>query len=201
MLFDGNALRRVSIHAPLARSNFAKTASEIFPEVSIHAPLARSNSVVTCKCWSLVSFNTCSSCEEQPVQSRVREAVETFQYMLLLRGATHPAPASETPHAVSIHAPLARSNPAPPSGTRPLREFQYMLLLRGATIYSCQIYNTIRVSIHAPLARSNLSAVVITRLAAFQYMLLLRGATRLMLNSGQTREFQYMLLLRGATCR
>ena len=59
----------VSIHAPLARSNFYEDWTDCMPRVSIHAPLARSN------------------CERH----KVRQTAFAFQYMLLLRGAT-PSP-------------------------------------------------------------------------------------------------------------
>ena len=83
-------------------------------------------------------FNTCSSCEEQLVLS---------QTLSLL--------------TVSIHAPLARSNLAPPMLRRKLR-FQYMLLLRGATIDRKIKDSTVPVSIHAPLARSNANLMFAT---------------------------------------
>ena len=58
---------RVSIHAPLARSNFLRTVfRRAVHHVSIHAPLARSN----------------------PTRRLSKDLTEEFQYMLLLRGAT-----------------------------------------------------------------------------------------------------------------
>ena len=99
----------VSIHAPLARSNFLMRTSPSISKVSIHAPLARSN----------------KSGES------VGAGGKKFQYMLLLRGATLPndsvRPVSRfntcssceeqqgvgrgnRPRLVSIPAPLARSN-------------------------------------------------------------------------------------------
>ena len=83
----GDRRRRVSIHAPLARSNWKAQDGNSGKSVSIHAPLARSNlSVVLFADFfgfqymlllrgatglhktsnSRSSFNTCSSCEEQP---------------------------------------------------------------------------------------------------------------------------------------
>ena len=145
--------------------------------VSIHAPLARSNFFSRIARKTSPSFNTCSSCEEQPdprsqaeitlvsihaplarsnVSGSSRYRQSRFQYMLLLRGATRDVAAG-----------------LPDGG-----EFQYMLLLRGATgLFSgvCKGYN---VSIHAPLARSNSETVQSASKRRFQYMLLLRGATR-----------------------
>ena len=100
----------VSIHAPLARSNQIEilhapedrgfnTCSSCEEQqlmqshasaslVSIHAPLARSNTGVTSIISSCVCFNTCSSCEEQPFEFNTVPSLISFQYMLLLRGAT-----------------------------------------------------------------------------------------------------------------
>ena len=104
-------------------------------------------------------------------------ALNWFQYMLLLRGATRPATAqADSPDSfntcssceeqqngssahdfvfmVSIHAPLARSNRRLPLRDM-LSRFQYMLLLRGATEEIAALTKELNVSIHAPLARSN----------------------------------------------
>ena len=100
-----------------------------------------------------------------------------FQYMLLLRGAT-PLLYQITMHLlVSIHAPLARSNPWYSPSCRRGDSFN--------TCSSCEEQlrlqrlgsNGTFVSIHAPLARSNSSAVAVAVGVPFQYMLLLRGAT------------------------
>ena len=56
--------------------------------VSIHAPLARSNCLCLQPFSSVVGFNTCSSCEEQPSDGSAGASATGFQYMLLLRGAT-----------------------------------------------------------------------------------------------------------------
>ena len=101
----------VSIHAPLARSNrLYCVGNRPRWRVSIHAPLARSNSQAWRDCsgnpfqYMLLlrgatgsggagtsaehRFNTCSSCEEQPLLSCLMNGLKAFQYMLLLRGAT-----------------------------------------------------------------------------------------------------------------
>ena len=102
--------------------------------VSIHAPLARSNSLKLFPSRMVRSFNTCSSCEEQ-LDYLVEDAVivkvsihaplarsnnvldsmscrlKRFQYMLLLRGATRLSILNSRRY-----------------------KFQYMLLLRGATL-------------------------------------------------------------------
>ena len=79
----------VSIHAPLARSNLKPWEKFAEQKVSIHAPLARSNRT-----------------------RRKFSRYLTFQYMLLLRGATVSGFAGRRGDGVSIHAPLARSNMA-----------------------------------------------------------------------------------------
>ena len=131
---------KVSIHAPLARSNLnscratrprplfqymlllrGATLPERCPStyhhVSIHAPLARSN--LTRNRWLLLplSFNTCSSCEEQPSSSNRSRML-----------------------SVSIHAPLARSNSRAAISKSLSAVFQYMLLLRGATLFDICLY-------------------------------------------------------------
>ena len=146
-------LQGVSIHAPLARSNLVLALEEWNDDdVSIHAPLARSNGI-SLPPEVVLSFNTCSSCEEQQAPTATVTASGTFQYMLLLRGATdrpryrrgcwsfNTCSSCEEQmdrfclfvdrDGVSIHAPLARSKHCP-ACTRSRRS----------------------VSIHAPLARS-----------------------------------------------
>ncbi len=75
--------------------------------------------------------------------------------MLLLRGATQDHDGVQDADAVSIHAPLARSNIVTPFVRAAVNRFQYMLLLRGATQKREVKNDGQRVSIHAPLARSN----------------------------------------------
>ena len=77
-------------------------------------------------------FNTCSSCEEQHKVGVGAIGFNSFQYMLLLRGATQKGKVL----CLKVW-------------------FQYMLLLRGATFPSLLCRFHIQVSIHAPLARSN----------------------------------------------
>ena len=102
---------KVSIHAPLARSNTSLIAPQkMTAKVSIHAPLARSN----------------------PEGHNQRRS-EMFQYMLLLRGATQDAPRGGKLTKFQYMLLLR-------GATRTLwrrltsSRFQYMLLLRGATI-------------------------------------------------------------------
>ena len=168
--------------------------------VSIHAPLARSNNNFESFCFNIFSF----------------------QYMLLLRGATR---------WIGMRIELTESFNTCSSCEEQLYLFrrlsddllfQYMLLLRGATAVLFRKHRLRHVSIHAPLARSNLpnrKKCTVSRVSIhaplarsncktrgnpvfrdwFQYMLLLRGATPNNSLFKATGEFQYMLLLRGAT--
>ena len=108
----------VSIHAPLARSNRrGDNGYDGKCDVSIHAPLARSNQCVHRGIRGESCFNTCSSCEEQLV----------FPV----------CPVVDDP--VSIHAPLARSNKTWCNNRLYRTSFQYMLLLRGATLSAVKV--------------------------------------------------------------
>ena len=124
----------VSIHAPLARSNGRATLRQKKLFVSIHAPLARSNIVV--RYFSIFGrFQYMLLLRGATVFQKSESNQLLFQYMLLLRGATEILVNSHVRAFVSIHAPLARSN---------------ML----ARTYG----DKFDVSIHAPLARSNAAA-------------------------------------------
>ena len=145
-------------------------------------------------------FNTCSSCEEQPRRTKRSRTTFPFQYMLLLRGATmdrhrmlrrfrcfNTCSSCEEQlfclrifkqtESVSIHAPLARSNPEKLLSSN-LQQVSIHAPLARSNFHRCLRTPTQKVSIHAPLARSNHRGGVLTRLfSMFQYMLLLRGAT------------------------
>ena len=145
-----------------------------------------------------MSFNTCSSCEEQQSLQSLTSPQIPFQYMLLLRGATLLERQTPFSYSVSIHAPLARSNGgrcargnahtvsihAPLARSNFVRIPNLALVACFNTCSSCEEQPGPRrsrvpgdVSIHAPLARSNMTGLYFTRHYKFQYMLLLRGAT------------------------
>ena len=124
--------------------------------VSIHAPLARSNKFLFRRQLMESSFNTCSSCEEQPLGSEEVTTTGEFQYMLLLRGATR------------------RTGQKIPSGVM----FQYMLLLRGATRRDfCNVIHDL-FQYMLLLRGATRCTTRAGRRIRFQYMLLLRGATQ-----------------------
>ena len=101
--------RMVSIHAPLARSNFPNRQT-IADKVFQYMLLLRGATRQPGDMERGKGFNTCSSCEEQPLGIPVPLFQALFQYMLLLRGATKLAYINAFNEMVSIHAPLARSN-------------------------------------------------------------------------------------------
>ena len=102
-----------------------------------------------------------------------------FQSTLLMRGATSSVSESDTCHAISIHAPHARSdqltNPldsvpnlfqstllmrgatSSKSSSPGLEIFQSTLLMRGATYDGNLLMLIVKISIHAPHARSDRS--------------------------------------------
>ena len=169
-------------------------------------------------------FNTCSSCEEQ-LSERVRllppllvsipaplarsnivglgyPRASTFQYLLLLRGATRLCQChfrfrlrfNTCSSCEEQHGKIAIVNIKD-------KAFQYLLLLRGATYVSFGTKCKKSVSIPAPLARSNKSVDTASVRKPFQYLLLLRGATLCHCQYEKDVMFQYLLLLRGATAR
>ena len=106
-----SATHGVSIHAPLARSNSLRSASFARFEFSFNTcSSCEEQHAASITGEMMMGFNTCSSCEEQHSRNPVLPVNRLFQYMLLLRGATPGAVCGEGPVAVSIHAPLARSN-------------------------------------------------------------------------------------------
>ena len=126
---------------------------------------------------SSIGFNTCSSCEEQPVKRLSGEVNDLFQYMLLLRGATMQFFYYRQQLLVSIHAPLARSN-----------------YDAGTVYYTCYV------SIHAPLARSNFTIPCIQYFStSFNTCSSCEEQLKFLHQKYHKNRFQYMLLLRGAT--
>ena len=122
----------VSIHAPLARSNGDDASALEWTNVSIHAPLARSNASLHPRSPPAGCFNTCSSCEEQLAAAGAGTQIQTFQYMLLLRGATG---ARGTCRCVRCFNTCSSCEEQPERSVHRANyhPFQYMLLLRGAT--------------------------------------------------------------------
>ena len=154
MAIEGSCCVTVSIHAPLARSNYFGGVIEFGDEVSIHAPLARSNyrhqrSVITFIC-----FNTCSSCEEQlAFRINSNQRAEGFNTCSSCE-EQHQRGNHQRRVSVSIHAPLARSNKATVSAVTLSAVSIHAPLARSNTVRITKDAER-QVSIHAPLARSN----------------------------------------------
>ena len=146
-------------------------------QVSIHAPLARSNPPRLSRGLITMSFNTCSSCEEQQSWSNSPCSLYPFQYMLLLRGATS-----------VMQLPIPRTS----FNTCSSCEEQLSLTAWGVRLISFNTCSSCEEQLYYP--------VYPVLFHQFQYMLLLRGATRSRKRTTKKPSFQYMLLLRGATC-
>ena len=147
---------QVSIHAPLARSNYRC-------KVRKGRKVRGFNTCSSCEeqrrrdgmSYLYIIFNTCSSCEEQLQVLGDGAAQGEFQYMLLLRGATQP----ENMFVTS-------------------RVFQYMLLLRGATGLTLKRFAWRRSFNTCSSCEEQLNPLYnSSKDSGFQYMLLLRGAT------------------------
>ncbi len=123
------------------------------PGVSIHAPLARSNLHGRIKEMSYKGFNTCSSCEEQLVEQNVYSPFRCFNTCSSCEEQQDGVQGGFIV-VVSIHAPLARSNPA--SGrSDDGRDVSIHAPLARSNASLIAWHTGLRVSIHAPLARSN----------------------------------------------
>jgi len=169
----------VSIHAPLARSDDGQRRFESHHLVSIHAPLARSDRVVSILLGPEGWFQSTLPSRGATERLRVYGELLLFQSTLPSRGATTTSHHQKLHRAVSIHAPLARSDDGASATLFVQRLFQSTLPSRGATIIAkahpvASSFNPrspreerLRqrsrwrsapvVSIHAPLARSDSS--------------------------------------------
>jgi len=169
----------VSIHAPLARSDLRFGGNQVSMTVSIHAPLARSDLPQPGAPCTPHGFNPRSPREERPSGFRrgrrtrgfnPRSPREERPGIYPCRGGNGsfnprspreerlPPDSNRAPKkAVSIHAPLARSD------VSPVREITIDWVSIHAPLARsdyCDFYGLFRdaVSIHAPLARSDLVA-------------------------------------------
>ena len=102
--------RRISIHAPHARSDTLSEAKAIFDAISIHAPHARSDTQVQSHAGVCIDFNPRSSCEER-LPRRARSAISDchFNPRSSCEERRHMTPIFTMTH-ISIHAPHARSD-------------------------------------------------------------------------------------------
>ena len=193
-------MKYVSIHAPLARSNLKHLTCEV-ESLSFNTCSSCEEQLgrLICILRPRFRFNTCSSCEEQP------SSWGGFKYCCCFNtcSSCEEQLADEVmrrgERGVSIHAPLARSNSFVISDSLFL-VFQYMLLLRGATVGEMLCLLRDSVSIHAPLARSNSRiAELIAAQSSFNTCSSCEEQHNYRNWINGYGKFQYMLLLRGAT--
>ena len=135
MQVDGDEPRRISIHAPHARSDICCRSHRGIPEISIHAPHARSD-LSDGRYISIPIISIHAPHARSDLMSRASSSRHRFQSTLLMRGAT----------ATSI------------TDLRPMIIFQSTLLMRGATQKAAQAAKEAKISIHAPHARSDCTA-------------------------------------------
>ena len=215
--------QKVSIHAPLARSNFFRSCKVPERIVSIHAPLARSNATGGIR-QPITLFQYMLLLRGATADADLRRNRTRFQYMLLLRGATFEVVSSADLNEVSIHAPLARSNPRRCRSRRdrrgfntcssceeqlpifivfsPLLMFQYMLLLRGATFSQPKERNQTRFNTCSS-CEEQLGSIPPGIVPESRFNTCSSCEEQPDTNAAITNaayQFQYMLLLRGATC-
>ena len=215
-------MRKISIHAPHARSDHSRRSFHWARRISIHAPHARSDLLdfatmyARCKFQStllmrgatfsqsvtvvrLTYFNPRSSCEE-------RRFCEP--------SPTSPSISIHAPHArsdlgrivltlefvISIHAPHARSDGRDIPIARCSDLFQSTLLMRGATTHRSSESRTVSYFNPRSSCEERRRAIRVARRdTSFQSTLLMRGATRPIKRTLGRAKFQSTLLMRGAT--
>ena len=146
------------------------------PDVSIHAPLARSNSRRRVPARKYKRFNTCSSCEEQPVPAP--GSAHPCRFNTCSSQEEQPLPDANSLTRTSFNTcssqeeqrgrrdtvlPCLRFNTCSSQEEQhtalfaAMKQdwFQYMLLARGATSGALPPPEPLAVSIHAPRKRSN----------------------------------------------
>ena len=101
----------ISIHTPLAGSDIIHAGAVKLTLISIHTPLAGSDISFKGSSQSACYFNPHSPCGERPKRSNGLSPVLTFQSTLPLRGATSGHWRWSVYGEISIHTPLAGSDP------------------------------------------------------------------------------------------
>ena len=129
---DSGLCQGISIHAPHARSDSKSFRSSSVRSISIHTPHARSDLCRISESIQWLYFNPRSSCEERPHCTRFVSSGKNF----------NPRSSCEE-RLISIQVHHAT----------PI--FQSTLLMRGATPFAGNGVDVMRISIHAPHARSD----------------------------------------------
>ncbi len=180
MYFYKKIKSHISIHAPLARCDFAKkppkaTDYNFNPRTSCEVRQSKYRRAFWCIEFQSTHLLRGATSSPKPLQSPI-----LFQSTHLLRGATSTTVLPRRIISISIHAPLARCDRAGRADRRIIIGFQSTHLLRGATarafqivlIYKFQSTHLLRgatekqvgksfpqsISIHAPLARCDQAA-------------------------------------------
>ena len=102
-------------------------------KISIHVPLAGSDKPLDPPAPPTRNFNPRSPCGERPDSHTVTASGSIFQSTFPLRGATFPVAVWRYAADISIHVPLAGSDPMLESTSLSTSPFQSTLPLRGAT--------------------------------------------------------------------
>ena len=124
---------RISIHTPLAGSDFA--------ELRRLAHVRKFQSTLPLRGATFRRFHA--------------HAPRRFQSTLPLRGATRIRRQTNNASKISIHTPLAGSDPSSTAIGHGSASFQSTLPLRGATCPVCDFDARNQISIHTPLAGSD----------------------------------------------
>ena len=193
-------IRQISIHAPLAGSDFSAHYRGFFQKkfqstlplrgatpdrvqlahlviISIHAPLAGSDMTRPRILISQSDFNPRSPCGERREFVVSNISSQQFQSTLPLRGATRWCDCRWPHSVISIHAPLAGSDKSGKAIIRYLRYFNPRSPCGERPFSFHLVQCLVDISIHAPLAGSDVTNGRITVLSQFQSTLPLRGAT------------------------
>ena len=101
--------RRISIHTPLAGSDFHQQDGRFKVSISIHTPLAGSD-LIPSTCIRLTQFQSTLPLRGATGRAYVLPFYNKFQSTLPLRGATIGGFEHFVPAEISIHTPLAGSD-------------------------------------------------------------------------------------------
>ncbi len=169
----------VSIHAPLARSNFVLVAGKKETGVSIHAPLARSNKSQTYKRREKM-FQYMLLLRGATPGSRRLNPLSKFQYMLLLRGAT----------ALWCILPQERKRFNTCSSCE-----EQLEALKARRVFNDSFNTCSSCEEQLNRRRNHCNRLRFNTCSSCEEQLKIAS------NTLQAISFQYMLLLRGATCK
>ena len=145
--------RAVSIHAPRAgRDTALPPANRSFRRFQSTRPVRGATWLSFSSCFGQSGFNPRAPCGARPFSIRLNSISALFQSTRPVRGAPPKAYAIMTVYGVSIHAPRAGRDGGTLKGLQRKAAFQSTRPVRGATcICECLLLHR-KVSIHAPRA-------------------------------------------------